>query len=344
MGRTFTQAMEGLWKTRALGGRDTGVPPFKTPTLNKGTLQAVESMRDRYHPKMLLYALDELFYVYAQIKDSPPDERVVLAYKILCILSNRCTDRCNGIEQTGVPDALALLNIEDVRHLKCLAWAIYDGALLVGPQPKLLGPWPWCTMLAGLQRHIYRGRNDAAHCPPQTLGSWDHEEQVEALRRVDGLSGRRRASRPWRRSRSGSHRHSQMPVCEGQPQATYPHTPSRCPHGATLLPCATVRCYCGATVPHDAPTTPKVASVANVLPHARSSHSSKGMALASLDQDEVLEDDFQTQHTPVCHVRQRGNSGSGSSAGGGLEGSRGSLGQWAIYSLDIGKEEDSGNS
>ena len=71
-----------------------------------------------------------------------------------------------------------------------------------------------------------------------------------------------------------------------------PHTPSRCPHGATLLPCATARCYCGATMPHDAPTTPKVASVVNVPPHARSSHSSEGMALASLDQDEVLEDDF----------------------------------------------------
>ena len=150
-GRTFTHATEGLWKTRALGGRDMGVPPFKTPTLNKGTLWAAEIMRDRYHPKMLLYALDELFFVYAQIRDSPRDERVVLAYDILCISSNRCTDRQNGIEQTGVPDALALLNTEDTRHLKRLAWAVYDSALLVGPWPKLLGPWPWCTMLVGLQ-------------------------------------------------------------------------------------------------------------------------------------------------------------------------------------------------
>ena len=70
-GRTFTQATEGLWKTRALGGRDASVPPFKTPTLQKGTLRAAESMMDGYHPKMLLYTLDELFYVYAQIKDSP---------------------------------------------------------------------------------------------------------------------------------------------------------------------------------------------------------------------------------------------------------------------------------
>ena len=75
-------------------------------------------------------------------------------------------------------------------------------------------------------------------------------------------------------------------------------------------------------------------------PHARSSHSSKGTALALLNQNEALEDDFQTQHMPVHHVRQRGDSGSRSSAGGGLECSRGGQGQWATYCLDIGEEEE----
>ena len=37
-GRIFSQATEGLWKMRALGGRDVGVPPFKMLTLNKETL------------------------------------------------------------------------------------------------------------------------------------------------------------------------------------------------------------------------------------------------------------------------------------------------------------------
>ena len=122
------------------GGRDVCVPPFKMPTLNKETLWAKDSMRDGYHPKMLLYALDELFYIYTQVKNSRrADDKLVLAYEILCISANHCTDRQNGIEKTSMPDALALLNVNNVRHLECLMWAVYDGTLLVGPQPKLSG-------------------------------------------------------------------------------------------------------------------------------------------------------------------------------------------------------------
>ena len=174
---------------RALGGRDAGIPPFKMPTLNKETLQAEDSMRDRYHPKMLLYVLDELFYVYAQVKNSRrQDEKLMLAYEILCISANHCTNQWNGIKKTGMPDALALLNVEDIHHLDCLVWVVYDGILLVGLQPELLGDCPWCTVLARLQQLIYRGCDDVAHCLPQTLGSWDCQEQIEALHHVGCLS------------------------------------------------------------------------------------------------------------------------------------------------------------
>ena len=85
-------------------------------------------MSDGYHSKMLLYALDKLFYVHVQIKNSRrEDDKLMLAYEILCISANCCTDRQNGIEKTSVPDALALLNVNDVRHPEGLAWAVYDG-------------------------------------------------------------------------------------------------------------------------------------------------------------------------------------------------------------------------
>ena len=180
------------------GGRDVCIPPFKMLTLNKETLRAEDSMRDGYHPKMLLYALDELFYIYAQVKNSRRvDDKLVLAYEILCISANRCTNRRNWVEKTSVPDALALLNVNDVCHLKRLMWAVNDGALLVGPWPELSGDRPWCTVLAGLHKHI-------AHCLPWMLGSWDCQEWIEALRRVGSLgsmqSGQRQASQPRRRS------------------------------------------------------------------------------------------------------------------------------------------------
>ena len=67
-GRTFSQATEGLWKSRVLGGRDVCIPTFKTPSMHPGSLHHEDVMYDGYQPKMLLYALDELFYVFNQIK------------------------------------------------------------------------------------------------------------------------------------------------------------------------------------------------------------------------------------------------------------------------------------
>ena len=55
-------------------------------------------------------------------------------------------------------------------------------------------------------------------------------------------------------------------------------------------------------VSSDVSTMPKVTSAVNIPSYARSSHSGEGTAQASLNEDEALEDDFQTLHTPVCHV------------------------------------------
>ena len=49
-------------------GSDAHFPPFKTPTLNTDTLRPQDTTRDGYRLKMLLFALDELFYIYLQVK------------------------------------------------------------------------------------------------------------------------------------------------------------------------------------------------------------------------------------------------------------------------------------
>ena len=123
--------------------------------------------------------------------------------------------------------------------------------LLVGLWPKLPGDCPWCTVLASLHKHIYWGRDDKAHCLPHTLGSWDCQEQIEALHRGGGLSstqgGHRRASRPRRRSRSSLRCHS------GTLTWLIPHMPLRSHRRVTAPPV----CHQGATAEppcHQMPT------------------------------------------------------------------------------------------
>ena len=172
------------------------------------------------------------------------------------------------------------------------------------------------------------------------LGSWDHEEWVEALRHAGSLSRQRQTSRSWRRSQSSSHQCSQMLVHEGLPWLRLP-TCLRDVHMEQLyspvpLQGVTVVLLC----PMMSAPCPKWPQWSMFPPHAWSSHSSERTALASLNQDEALEDDFQTQHMLVYHLRWWGDSGSGSSARGGLECSGGSPGQQAAYCLNIGKEEE----
>ena len=116
---------------------------------------------------MLLYALDEFFYIFDQVKcHRGIDEKLVVAYEILSLAVLRCTEHQGWLEKTGVLDAVPLVNLKDTHHLECLTWAVYDGALLVGSHPELPGECQWCTVLAGIFRHIYKGRDKVAHCPP----------------------------------------------------------------------------------------------------------------------------------------------------------------------------------
>ena len=171
----------------------------------------------------------------------------------------------------------------------------YDGALLVGRRPELPGNCQWCTMLVGLYKHIYRGHDDAAHCLPYKLASWDCQERTKALHREGKLgsvqSGHKRASRPRRRSRSSSRRHSRMPALRDWSR-----------HSCCSPPNMPPRCHCGEPLSPGADTMPKLILAVNVPAYARSSRSSWGMARASLDDEDVWEDDFQTAHMLVCHI------------------------------------------
>ena len=63
MGRTFSLATEEEWKCRA-----GGIATFKMPTMQHSTLRNEDIVHEGYRPKMLLYALDELFFIFDQVK------------------------------------------------------------------------------------------------------------------------------------------------------------------------------------------------------------------------------------------------------------------------------------
>ena len=58
---------------------------FKTPTMQRNTLWHKDIMREGYRPKMLLYALNKLFYIYDQVKchRRGVNEKLVVVYEIL---------------------------------------------------------------------------------------------------------------------------------------------------------------------------------------------------------------------------------------------------------------------
>ena len=261
--------------------------------MQRDTLWYDDIMQEGYRPKMLLYTLDKLFYIYDQVKCYRGiDEKLVVAYEILSLAVLCCMECWGWVEKTGIPDALLLVNLRKTHHLECLAWAVYDGALLVGSHPELLGERQWCTVLAGIFKHIYKGRNEMAYCPPYILASWDCQQRMEAAcehrqnaphcRHDDG-----HRARAWR-SRSSSRCCSKMPSQKGWSRYTCGSPPNTPPLRYPGV---------GELFSSSLDTTPKLSSAVSVPTYARSSCSAGGVAQALLY--DYKDEDFQTPHIPV---------------------------------------------
>ena len=122
------------------------------------------------HPKMLLFALDELSYVYQYIDNI--DMQHVVAYEMLSFTSHRCTEWHNGMPKPECDmhrPAMPHINLGDLGSLKRLAWAVYDGIYVPGNQPTLSDPRDWVCILIKTMTHIFHGRTLQEHCPQAPL-------------------------------------------------------------------------------------------------------------------------------------------------------------------------------
>ena len=91
-GRTFSYVTNEDWKHKS-----EGVTSFKMPTMQHDTLWLEDVMWEGYRPKMLLYSLDELFYIYDQVKcQRGVDEKLVVAYETLSLTTLHGTLRMGG--------------------------------------------------------------------------------------------------------------------------------------------------------------------------------------------------------------------------------------------------------
>ena len=135
-------------------------------------------MWEGYRPKVLLYTLDELIYFNDQVKcHMRINEKFVVAYEILSLTALHCMEHWGWVEKSGMPDAILLVNLIDTCHLEYLTWVVYDGVLLVGSSPELLGECQWCTVLAGIFKHIYKAatKQHIAHPIPWYHGTASRE-------------------------------------------------------------------------------------------------------------------------------------------------------------------------
>ena len=228
------------------------------------TLWHSDIMREGCRPKMLLYTLDELFYIYDQVKcHRGINEKLVVAYEILSLAALCCMEHHRWVEKSSVLDALALMNLKDTSHLEHLTWAVYD-SMYVGSHPELPGECQWCTVLAGIFKHINKGCDETAHCPPYTLVCdcqqrtevvcEKHRQNATCCRHNDGQRAR------GQRSRSGSRCHSKTPSQKGWMRYTCGSPPNTLP----------LRYHCvGELFSPSLDTTPKLSLTVSVLAYAR---------------------------------------------------------------------------
>ena len=95
--------MEADWKHKL-----EGVASFKLPTMQHDTLWHEDIMQEGYRPKMLLYTLDEIFYIYDQVKCyGGVNEKLVVVYEILSLTALHCTEHQGWVEKQGVPDTVS---------------------------------------------------------------------------------------------------------------------------------------------------------------------------------------------------------------------------------------------
>ena len=149
----------------------------------------IDLRRTGTHPCMMLYALDELFYMFWGIGTNDIDGQHVISYEILTVALLCCMEwhgspkkPCNALGDAY--PRVVLSNMNDLEHM---AWAIYDSVFVPGNPPVLTGHHDWLHIITGTTLHlIFCRKTPSEHCEPCTVASFN-AKQATRLMQQQGL-------------------------------------------------------------------------------------------------------------------------------------------------------------
>ena len=153
-----------------------GWPNFNALSLSIVNLDKVSLFHWGHRPKMFLFLLEEMAYVYARISTEDIDGLQVMAYEVLAMAEMRyCLHKRSANPQDMMwGDAMSRMVLGDLSRLERLMWAVFDGFLVAGVPPELRPNESWEWVVHGIfDKLIYIGRNPSNQCPMMTMGVKD---------------------------------------------------------------------------------------------------------------------------------------------------------------------------
>ena len=147
--------------------------------------QACTVRHEGHRPKVLLWIMEEFFYILHDLTEEDHDGHVVLGYELMIEAEHwyrimwgggirHCCSRSHA--SSTPPCSWEMLECiawgkPDSKTLECLVWSVYDGLLSPGPTPKLAGPESYNQVTKHLAAKVFRGLQ--VHCLARTLAQFD---------------------------------------------------------------------------------------------------------------------------------------------------------------------------
>ena len=173
------------------------IQDFIAPTFIHGDLlQACTVWHEGHHPKVLLWIMEEFFYISHGLTDQDRDGCIILSYELMMEAEHQfrvkqgggfghcCPSSSSGNAPPCSQDTLECIawSDPDSKTLEHLVWSVYDGVLSPGPTPKLTGPETYNQVTRRLAAKVFWGLQIC--CPARTSVQFDELSPVRKVRLV----------------------------------------------------------------------------------------------------------------------------------------------------------------